>query len=49
MAEQLFHPKALVQLTKSDWEHVGQPIVEALKEISSATAHSQPFAGCVTA
>ncbi|XP_031210000.1 gem-associated protein 4 [Mastomys coucha] len=44
MAEQLFHPKALVQLTKSDWEHVGQPIVEALKEISSATAHSQPFA-----
>ncbi|XP_075847723.1 gem-associated protein 4 [Microtus pennsylvanicus] len=44
MAEQLFHPKDLVQLTKSDWEHVGQPIVEALKEISSATAHSQPFA-----
>ncbi|XP_021067793.1 gem-associated protein 4 [Mus pahari] len=44
MAEQLFHPKALVQLTKSDWERVGQPIVEALKEISSATAHSQPFA-----
>lgn len=44
MAEQLFHPKALEQLTKSDWEHVGQPIVEALKEISSATAHSQPFA-----
>ncbi|XP_008826973.1 gem-associated protein 4 [Nannospalax galili] len=44
LAEQLFHPKALVQLTKSDWEHVGQPIVEALREISSATAHSQPFA-----
>ncbi|XP_048222287.1 gem-associated protein 4 [Perognathus longimembris pacificus] len=44
LAEQLFRPKALVQLTKSDWEHVGQPIVEALREISSATAHSQPFA-----
>ncbi|XP_008591299.1 PREDICTED: gem-associated protein 4 [Galeopterus variegatus] len=44
LAEQLFHPKALAELTKSDWEHVGQPIVEALREISSATAHSQPFA-----
>lgn len=28
---------------KSDWEHVGQPIVETLKVISS-TACSQPFA-----
>uniref|UniRef100_G3ULJ0 Gem nuclear organelle associated protein 4 n=1 Tax=Loxodonta africana TaxID=9785 RepID=G3ULJ0_LOXAF len=43
LAEQLFRPKALAELTKSDWEHVGQPIVEALKEIS-ATACSQPFA-----
>uniref|UniRef100_A0A8C5KIA8 Gem nuclear organelle associated protein 4 n=1 Tax=Jaculus jaculus TaxID=51337 RepID=A0A8C5KIA8_JACJA len=44
LAEQLFHPNALAQLTKSDWEHVGRPIVEALREISSATAHSQPSA-----
>ncbi|KAI6050566.1 gem-associated protein 4 [Marmota monax] len=44
LAEQLFHPKALAEMTKSDWEHVGQPIVEALREISSASAHSQPFA-----
>ncbi|XP_032119343.1 gem-associated protein 4 isoform X1 [Sapajus apella] len=44
LAEQLFHPKALTELTKSDWEHVGRPIVEALQEISSAAAHSQPFA-----
>lgn len=44
LAEQLFHPKALTELTKSDWEHVGQPIVEALREISSATTCSQPFA-----
>ncbi|XP_042771471.1 gem-associated protein 4 isoform X1 [Panthera leo] len=44
LAEQLFHPKALAELTKSDWEHVGRPIVEALREISSTTAHSQPFA-----
>nr|XP_051680529.1 gem-associated protein 4 isoform X1 [Oryctolagus cuniculus] len=44
LAEQLFRPKALAELTKSDWEHVGRPIVEALREISSATAHSQPFA-----
>ncbi|XP_004594004.2 gem-associated protein 4 [Ochotona princeps] len=44
LAEQLFRPKALAELTKSDWEHVGQPIVEALREISSATAQSQPFA-----
>ncbi|EQB78286.1 component of gems 4 [Camelus ferus] len=44
LAEQLFRPKALAELTKSDWEHVGQPIVEALREISSATACSQPFA-----
>ncbi|PNI23247.1 GEMIN4 isoform 5, partial [Pan troglodytes] len=44
LAEQLFHPKALAELTKSDWEHVGRPIVEALREISSAAAHSQPFA-----
>ncbi|XP_006863509.1 PREDICTED: gem-associated protein 4 [Chrysochloris asiatica] len=43
LAEQLFRPKALAELTKSDWEHVGQPIVEALKEISS-TACSHPFA-----
>lgn len=43
LAEQLFYPKALADLTKSDWEHVGRPIVEALREISSATAHSQPF------
>ncbi|KAI2580384.1 gem nuclear organelle associated protein 4, partial [Homo sapiens] len=44
LAEQLFHPKALAELTKSDWERVGRPIVEALREISSAAAHSQPFA-----
>lgn len=44
LAEQLFRPKALAEMTKSDWEHVGQPIVEALREISSATACSQPFA-----
>ncbi|XP_072795185.1 gem-associated protein 4 isoform X2 [Vicugna pacos] len=44
LAEQLFRPKALAELTKSDWEHVGRPIVEALREISSATACSQPFA-----
>uniref|UniRef100_A0A8D1TSD9 Gem-associated protein 4 n=2 Tax=Sus scrofa TaxID=9823 RepID=A0A8D1TSD9_PIG len=44
LAEQLFHPKALAELTKSDWEHVGRPIVEALREISAATAHSQPLA-----
>ncbi|KAG3269703.1 gem-associated protein 4 [Ictidomys tridecemlineatus] len=44
LAEQLFRPKALAEMTKSDWEHVGQPIVEALREISSASAHSQPFA-----
>ncbi|XP_077021551.1 gem-associated protein 4 isoform X1 [Tamandua tetradactyla] len=44
LAEQLFHPKVLADLTKSDWEHVGQPIVEALREISSISAHSQPFA-----
>ncbi|PNJ22361.1 GEMIN4 isoform 7, partial [Pongo abelii] len=44
LAEQLFRPKALAELTKSDWEHVGRPIVEALREISSAAAHSQPFA-----
>ncbi|XP_036762125.2 gem-associated protein 4 isoform X2 [Manis pentadactyla] len=43
LAKQLFHPRALVELTKSDWEHVGRPIVEALREIS-ATAGSQPFA-----
>ncbi|XP_007935621.1 gem-associated protein 4 [Orycteropus afer afer] len=43
LAEQLFRPKALAELTKSDWQHVGQPIVEALKEIS-ATPCSQPFA-----
>ncbi|XP_019506091.1 PREDICTED: gem-associated protein 4 isoform X3 [Hipposideros armiger] len=43
LAEQLFSPKALAELTKSDWEHVGRPIVEALREIS-ATACSQPFA-----
>ncbi|KAK2509717.1 hypothetical protein MC885_019978 [Smutsia gigantea] len=43
LAEQLFHPRALAELTKSDWEHVGRPIVEALREIS-ATACSQPFA-----
>ncbi|XP_006099260.1 gem-associated protein 4 isoform X1 [Myotis lucifugus] len=43
LAEQLFHPKALAELTKSDWEHVGRPIVEALREIS-ATACSQSFA-----
>ncbi|XP_037348248.1 gem-associated protein 4 isoform X1 [Talpa occidentalis] len=42
LAEQLFHPKTLANLTKSDWEHVGRPIVEALREIS-ATAHSQSF------
>ncbi|KAM6163665.1 gem-associated protein 4 [Rhynchocyon petersi] len=39
LAEQLFRPKALAELTKSDWEHVGKPIVEALKEI----AGPQPF------
>ncbi|KAM4821894.1 gem-associated protein 4 [Urocitellus parryii] len=44
LAEQLFRPKALAEMTKSDWEHVGQPIVEALREISSTSAHSQPFA-----
>ncbi|XP_011358196.1 gem-associated protein 4 [Pteropus vampyrus] len=44
LAEQLFRPKALAELTKSDWERVGQPIVEALREISSVTACSQPFA-----
>ncbi|XP_022451475.1 gem-associated protein 4 isoform X1 [Delphinapterus leucas] len=44
LAEQLFRPKTLAELTKSDWEHVGRPIVEALREISSATACSQPFA-----
>nr|XP_019595042.1 PREDICTED: gem-associated protein 4 isoform X2 [Rhinolophus sinicus] len=44
LAEQLFRPKALAELTKSDWEHVGRPIVEALREISSTTACSQPFA-----
>ncbi|KAF0871343.1 GEMI4 protein, partial [Crocuta crocuta] len=44
LAEQLFHPKALAELTKSDWEHVGRPIVEALREISSTAACSQPFA-----
>ncbi|XP_068833902.1 gem-associated protein 4 [Capricornis sumatraensis] len=44
LAEQLFRPKALAEMTKSDWEHVGRPIVEALREISSATACSQPFA-----
>ncbi|KAM5273480.1 gem-associated protein 4 [Ctenodactylus gundi] len=44
LAEQLYRPKALANLTKSDWELVGQPIVEALREISSATALSQPFA-----
>ncbi|XP_052513479.1 gem-associated protein 4 [Budorcas taxicolor] len=43
LAEQLFRPKALAEMTKSDWEHVGRPIVEALREIS-ATACSQPFA-----
>nr|XP_035958326.1 gem-associated protein 4-like [Halichoerus grypus] len=43
LAEQLFHPKALTELKKSDWERVGQPIVEALREIS-ATACCQPFA-----
>ncbi|XP_004706945.1 gem-associated protein 4 [Echinops telfairi] len=42
LAEQLFRPKALAELTKSDWEHVGQPIVEALQEISAA-ACTQPF------
>lgn len=44
LAEQLFRPRALAELTKSDWELVGRPIVEALKEISSATACSQPLA-----
>ncbi|XP_003469735.2 gem-associated protein 4 [Cavia porcellus] len=44
LAEQLYRPKALAELTKSDWEHVGQPIVEALREICSATVHSQPLA-----
>ncbi|KAB0401949.1 hypothetical protein E2I00_019363, partial [Balaenoptera physalus] len=44
LAEQLFRPKTLAELTKSDWEHVGRPIVEALREISSAAACSQPFA-----
>ncbi|XP_073761022.1 LOW QUALITY PROTEIN: gem-associated protein 4-like [Callorhinus ursinus] len=44
LVEQLFHPKALTELKKSDWERVGQPIVEALRELSSATACSQPFA-----
>ncbi|XP_010371783.2 gem-associated protein 4 [Rhinopithecus roxellana] len=44
LAEQLFRPKELAELTKSDWERVGCPIVEALREISSAAAHSQPFA-----
>ncbi|XP_006891071.1 PREDICTED: gem-associated protein 4 [Elephantulus edwardii] len=40
LAEQLFRPKVLAELTKSDWDRVGQPIVEALKEISG----SQPIA-----
>lgn len=42
LAEQLFLPKALSELTKSDWEHVGRPIVEALREISAIT-DSQTF------
>ncbi|XP_068945812.1 gem-associated protein 4 [Petaurus breviceps papuanus] len=44
LAEQLFSPKALAELKKSDWEQVGQPIIEALREISSAIAQSHPHA-----
>ncbi|XP_004605048.2 gem-associated protein 4 isoform X1 [Sorex araneus] len=42
LAQQLFHPKVLTELTKSDWQSIGRPIVEALREIS-ATADSQSF------
>ncbi|XP_067421901.1 gem-associated protein 4 [Emydura macquarii macquarii] len=38
LAEKLYHPKVLTELTKSDWPLVRQPITDALKEI--CTSHS---------
>uniref|UniRef100_F6SRX5 Gem nuclear organelle associated protein 4 n=1 Tax=Ornithorhynchus anatinus TaxID=9258 RepID=F6SRX5_ORNAN len=42
LAEKLFSPKALTELKKSDWEQVGQPIIDCFRELTLAVAHSLP-------
>ncbi|XP_038614776.1 LOW QUALITY PROTEIN: gem-associated protein 4-like [Tachyglossus aculeatus] len=42
LAEKLFSPKALAELKKSDWEQVGQPIIDCFRERTLAVTHSLP-------
>ncbi|XP_060114961.1 gem-associated protein 4 [Heteronotia binoei] len=46
LASRLCHPKPLSELTKSDWDKVGKPIIDALREVctSYSTYPPQPSA-----
>ncbi|XP_014459432.2 gem-associated protein 4 [Alligator mississippiensis] len=42
LAAKRYHPKALADLAKADWHHVGPPITDALKEICAGRTTSLP-------